>query len=307
MTFPLTSANMAQANMMHPQMAVLQNQMVKAGLMPESNLIPMVVEQTPSGERSFDIFSRMLRDRMVFLVGPVNDMSANLVIAQMLFLSNENMKKDITFYINSPGGGVNAGLGIYDTMNAIPNKINTMCMGMAASMGAFLLSSGDHRMALANSTVMIHQPLGGAQGQTTEILIQAEEILKLKRILTAIIAANCGRPYEEVWRDCERDNYLTAKAALDYGLIDQICYTLPQTEKERSKEKRFDKIRDLLANIESGGTGNTDLEELESPVFAPVLVTNPSISLRKKAKAVKKEDTGVEKATSAKNTTTKKK
>lgn len=277
------------SQVMHPQMVSLQQQMVAAGAMqaPEGSLVPMVVEQTANGERSFDIFSRMLRDNMVFLVGEVNDMSANLVIAQMLFLTNENKKKDINFYINSPGGGVNAGLGIYDTMNAIPNKINTICMGMAASMGAFLLSSGDRRMALPNSTIMIHQPLGGARGQTTEILIQAEEILKLKRILTAIIAANCGRPYEEVWKDCERDNYLTARQALNYGLIDEISYLLPNTEKERNPNKRFDKIKDMLANIEAGGTGNTDLEDLEPTIFAPDRVTNPDISVKKKSGAKK--------------------
>lgn len=269
---------------MHPKMVALQHQMVKAGLMPEptAGLVPMVVEQTPNGERSFDIFSRMLRDNMVFLVGEVNDMSANLVIAQMLFLTNENSKKDINFYINSPGGGVNAGLGIYDTMNAIPNKINTICMGMAASMGAFLLSSGDRRMALPNATVMIHQPLGGARGQTTEILIQAEEILKLKRILTAIIAANCGQPYEKVWKDCERDNYLTARQALNYGLIDEISYILPNSEKDRNSNKRYDKIKDMLLNIEAGGSGTTDLEELEPSMFAPDRVTNPEISVKKK-------------------------
>ncbi len=278
---------------MHPQMISLQQQMIAAGAMPEpkAGLVPMVVEQTANGERSFDIFSRMLRDNMVFLVGEVNDMSANLVIAQMLFLTNENKKKDINFYINSPGGGVNAGLGIYDTMNAIPNKINTICMGMAASMGAFLLSSGDRRMALPNSTIMIHQPLGGARGQTTEILIQAEEILKLKRILTAIIAANCGRSFEEVWKDCERDNYLTARQALNYGLIDEISYLLPNTEKERNANKRYDKIKEMLDNIEAGGTGKTDLEELEPVVFAPDRVTNPEISLKKKGNTKKTEKT----------------
>lgn len=278
---------------MHPQMISLQQQMIAAGAMqePTAGLVPMVVEQTANGERSFDIFSRMLRDNMVFLVGEVNDMSANLVIAQMLFLTNENKKKDINFYINSPGGGVNAGLGIYDTMNAIPNKINTICMGMAASMGAFLLSSGDRRMALPNSTIMIHQPLGGARGQTTEILIQAEEILKLKRILTAIIAANCGRSFEEVWKDCERDNYLTARQALNYGLIDEISYLLPNTEKERNANKRYDKIKEMLDNIEAGGTGKTDLEELEPVVFAPDRVTNPEISLKKKGNTKKTEKT----------------
>lgn len=278
---------------MHPQMISLQQQMIAAGAMqePTAGLVPMVVEQTANGERSFDIFSRMLRDNMVFLVGEVNDMSANLVIAQMLFLTNENKKKDINFYINSPGGGVNAGLGIYDTMNAIPNKINTICMGMAASMGAFLLSSGDRRMALPNSTIMIHQPLGGARGQTTEILIQAEEILKLKRILTAIIAANCGRSFEEVWKDCERDNYLTARQALNYGLIDEISYLLPNTEKERNANKRYDKIKEMLDNIEAGGTGKTDLEELEPVVFAPDRVTNPEISLKKKGNNKKTEKT----------------
>lgn len=269
--------------MMNATMQQLQNQMAQAGVLPEfakpkAGLVPMVVEQTSAGERSFDIFSRMLRDNMVFLVGEVNDMSANLVVAQMLFLNSENPSKDIQFYINSPGGGVNAGLSIYDTMNAIPNRVNTLCMGMAASMGAFLLSSGDTRSALPSATIMIHQPLGGARGQTTDILIQAHEILKLKRILTAIIAANCGRDYEEVWHDCERDNFFTAQRALEYGLIDNVFYELNNGKTER-KNKRFDKIRNVLKNIESGGTGYTDLSKLAPMPLIPEEATDPNNSL----------------------------
>ena len=187
-----------------------------------NNLIPMVVEQTSRGERSYDIYSRLLKERIVFLNGEVNDVLANIVIAQLLFLESED--KDIYLYINSPGGSVSAGLGIYDTMNFIKPDVGTICTGLAASMGAFLLCSGakGKRICLPNSEVMIHQPLGGAQGQATEIEIAAKHILRTKERLNRIIAANCGKSIEEVANDTDRDNWLSAEEALAYGLIDEI-------------------------------------------------------------------------------------
>lgn len=186
-------------------------------------LVPMVVEQSNRGERAYDIYSKLLKERIVFLVGPVNDNSANLVVAQMLFLASES-DEDIWFYINSPGGSVSAGMSVYDTMNFIKPKVRTLCMGMAASMGAFLLSSGEkgYRTALPNSRVMIHQPLGGAQGQATEIEIQAREILKCRENLNQILSANTGQPLSKIQHDTERDYYLTAQEAKDYGLIDAV-------------------------------------------------------------------------------------
>lgn len=186
-------------------------------------LVPMVVEQSNRGERAYDIYSKLLKERIVFLVGPVNDNSANLVVAQMLFLASES-DDDIWFYINSPGGSVSAGMSVYDTMNFIKPKVRTLCMGMAASMGAFLLSSGEkgYRTALPNSRVMIHQPLGGAQGQATEIEIQAREILKCRENLNQILSANTGQPLSKIQQDTERDYYLTAQEAKDYGLIDAV-------------------------------------------------------------------------------------
>ncbi len=187
-------------------------------------LVPMVVEQTGHGERSFDIFSRLLNDRIIFLSDEVNDATASLVVAQMLFLEAQDPDKDIAFYINSPGGSVTAGMAIYDTMNFIKCDVSTICIGMAASMGAFLLSSGTKgkRFALPNSEIMIHQPLGGARGQATDIKIQADLILRTRDNLNKILAANTGKPIEEIARDTERDNYMTAKEALEYGLIDKI-------------------------------------------------------------------------------------
>lgn len=184
----------------------------------------MVVEKSAGGERAFDIYSRMMRDRVIFLCGPVNDQVANVLIAQMLFLESEDAMKPISLYINSPGGSVSSGMAIYDTLNFIKPPVHTLCMGMAASMGAFLLSSGEkgHRFALPNSKVMIHQPLGGAQGQATEIEIAAREILKTREVLNRILAANSGQPLEKVTRDCERDYYLTAQEALNYGLVDEV-------------------------------------------------------------------------------------
>lgn len=186
--------------------------------------IPYVVEQTSKGERSYDIFSRLLNERIIFLNGEVNDVSAQLVVAQMLYLESVAPKKDINFYINSPGGSVTAGMAIYDTMNFIKCDVSTMCMGMAASMGAFLLSSGakGKRFALPNAEIMIHQPSGGARGQATEIQIVAENILKTKRKLNEILAANSGQPVEKVALDTERDCYMSSDEALAYGLIDQI-------------------------------------------------------------------------------------
>ena len=188
-------------------------------------LVPYVIEQTSrGGERSYDIYSRLLKERIIFLGDEVNDQTASLVVAQMLFLESEDPKKDIQFYINSPGGSVTAGMAIYDTMNYVKCDVSTICIGLAASMGAFLLSSGakGKRYALPNAEVMIHQPSGGARGQATEIKIVAENILKTKDRLNRMLAANTGQPVEKVAEDTERDNFMDAQEALDYGLIDEI-------------------------------------------------------------------------------------
>ena len=187
-------------------------------------LVPYVVEQTGQGERSYDIYSRLLKDRIIFLGEEVNDATASLVVAQLLFLESEDPTKDIYLYINSPGGSVTAGFAIYDTMNYIKCDVSTICIGMAASMGAFLLSGGTKgkRLALPNAEIMIHQPSGGAKGQETEIRIVAEEILKTRKKLNEILAANTGRTFEQLEVDTERDNYMTAQEALEYGLIDRI-------------------------------------------------------------------------------------
>ena len=187
-------------------------------------LVPMVVEQTSKGERSYDIFSRLLNDRIIFLSDEVNDTTASLVVAQLLFLEAQDPDKDISFYINSPGGSVTAGMAIYDTMNFIKCDVSTICIGMAASMGAFLLSAGTKgkRIALPNSEIMIHQPLGGAKGQASDIKIQAELILRTRDNLNRILAKNTGRSIDEIARDTERDNFMTAQQALEYGLIDKI-------------------------------------------------------------------------------------
>ncbi len=189
-------------------------------------LVPYVIEQTNRGERQFDIFSRLLNDRIVVLSDEVNDATASLVVAQLLFLESQDAEKDISFYINSPGGSVSAGLAIYDTMQYIKCDVSTICMGMAASMGAFLLSSGakGKRFALPNSEIMIHQPSGGAQGQATEIEIVAKHILRTKEKLNKILAANTGKPIEQIAVDTERDNFMSAEEALDYGLVDKILY-----------------------------------------------------------------------------------
>ena len=188
------------------------------------SLVPYVIEQTSRGERSYDIFSRLLKERIIFLGEEVTDASASIIIAQMLFLESEDPDKDINFYINSPGGSVTAGMAIYDTMNYIKCDVSTMCLGMAASMGAFLLAGGakGKRYALPNSEIMIHQPSGGAKGQATEIRIVAENILKIKERLNRILSENTGKPIEQVEIDTERDNYITYEEAMEYGLIDSI-------------------------------------------------------------------------------------
>ena len=187
-------------------------------------LVPYVIEQTSRGERSYDIYSRLLKERIIFLGEEVTDVSASLIVAQLLFLESEDPGKDISLYINSPGGSVTAGMAIYDTMNYIKCDVSTVCIGMAASMGAFLLAGGakGKRFALPNAEVMIHQPSGGAQGQATEIQIVAEKILQTKKKLNEILAANTGQPSEVICRDTERDNYMTAGEALSYGLIDRV-------------------------------------------------------------------------------------
>ena len=187
-------------------------------------MIPMVIEQSGRGERSYDIYSRLLRERVIFMVGPVNDQTANLVVAQLLFLESENPDKDISFYINSPGGSVSAGMAIYDTMNFIKPAVSTLCVGFAASMGAFLLAAGEKgkRFSLPNSKIMIHQVLGGARGQATDIEIHARDILRTKDQMNRILAERTGQPLEKVKSDTERDYFLTADEAKDYGLVDQV-------------------------------------------------------------------------------------
>jgi ATP-dependent Clp protease protease subunit len=187
-------------------------------------LVPMVIETSGRGERAYDIYSRLLRERVIFLVGPVNDATANLVVAQMLFLESENPDKDIYLYINSPGGSVTAGLAIYDTMQFIKPDVSTLCVGQAASMGAFLLAAGEKgkRYTLPNSRVMIHQPMGGFQGQASDIEIHAKEILFLKQRLNEMLAKHTGQPLERIERDTDRDNFLSAQAAVEYGLVDKV-------------------------------------------------------------------------------------
>ena len=190
------------------------------------SLVPYVIEQTSRGERSYDIFSRLLNDRIIILSEEVNDVTASLIVAQLLYLEAEDPDKDIQFYINSPGGSVTSGLAIYDTMQYIKPDVSTICVGMAASMGAFLLSSGakGKRIALPNAEIMIHQPSGGSQGQATDIQIQAAHILRIKEKLNRILAENTGKPIETIAADCERDNYMTAEEAQAYGLIDKVIY-----------------------------------------------------------------------------------
>lgn len=189
-------------------------------------LVPYIVEQTSRGERSYDIYSRLLEDRIIFLSGEIDDAVANTVVAQLIYLEAKDSSKDINLYINSPGGSVSAGLAIYDTMNYIKCDVSTICIGMAASMGAFLLSSGakGKRFALPNSEIMIHQPLGGAQGQASDIKIAAEHILKTRKKLNSILSQNSGKPIEQIERDTDRDNYLSAEEAKEYGLIDKVFF-----------------------------------------------------------------------------------
>ena len=192
-------------------------------------MVPMVIEQSGRGERAYDIYSRLLKERIIFLVGPVEDYMANLVVAQMLFLESENPDKDIFLYINSPGGSVSAGLAIYDTMNFIKPDVSTLCTGMAASMGAFLLAAGakGKRVSLPNANIMIHQPSGGARGQATDIQIQAREILKTKELLNKILSERTGQPLEKIAQDVERDYFMTADESKEYGLVDQVIAKRP--------------------------------------------------------------------------------
>ena len=201
-----------------------------------NNLVPMVVEQTSRGERAYDIYSRLLKERIIFLVGPVEDYSANLIVAQLLFLESENPTKDISLYINSPGGSVTAGMSIYDTMQFVKPDISTLCVGQAASMGAILLCGGAQkkRYALPNSRVMIHQPLGGVQGQATDIDIQAKEILLVRKRLNGILAKNTGQTLQKIESDTERDNFMTSPEAMKYGLIDEILESRPVEDKTPS-------------------------------------------------------------------------
>jgi ATP-dependent Clp protease protease subunit len=194
-------------------------------------LVPMVIEQSGRGERAYDIYSRLLKERIVFLVGPVTDATANLIVAQMLFLESENPDKDIHFYINSPGGSVTAGLAVYDTMQFIKPDVSTLCVGQAASMGAFLLAAGakGKRFCLPNSRLMIHQPLGGFQGQASDIEIHAREILFLRARLNEMLSQHTGKPIEQIEKDTDRDNFLSATAALEYGLIDKVMTTRSST------------------------------------------------------------------------------
>lgn len=202
---------------------------------PSNALVPMVVEQTAKGERSYDIYSRLLKENVIFLVGQVEDHMANLIVAQMLFLEAENPEKDIFLYINSPGGSVTAGMAIYDTMNFIKPNVSTVCIGQAASMGAFLLSAGEKgkRYCLPNSRVMIHQPLGGFQGQASDFEIHAKEILSIKEKMNRLMAQHTGQDYDKVAQDTDRDNFLSADEAMKYGLIDQVLTSRPDTQSDK--------------------------------------------------------------------------
>jgi len=203
------------------------------------SLVPYVIEQTSRGERSYDIYSRLLKERIIFLGEEVNEVTASLVVAQLLFLESEDTDKDIQLYINSPGGSVTAGMAIYDTMRYIKCDVSTICIGMAASMGAFLLAGGTKgkRLALPNAEIMIHQPLGGAQGQATEIEIAAKHILRTKQKLNTILAQNCGQPYDIVAADTERDNWKSAEEAMEYGLIDRVITDRTEQYEDKDKNK----------------------------------------------------------------------
>jgi ATP-dependent Clp protease protease subunit len=207
---------------------------------PTNALVPMVVEQTAKGERSYDIYSRLLKENVIFLVGQVEDHMANLIVAQLLFLEAENPEKDIFLYINSPGGSVTAGMAIYDTMNFIKPNVSTVCIGQAASMGAFLLSAGEKgkRYCLPNSRVMIHQPLGGFQGQASDFEIHAKEILSIKEKMNRLMAQHTGQEYEKVAQDTDRDNFLSATDAVDYGLVDAVLSSRPDTNQADTKSEK---------------------------------------------------------------------
>ncbi len=207
---------------------------------PTNALVPMVVEQTAKGERSYDIYSRLLKENVIFLVGQVEDHMANLIVAQLLFLEAENPEKDIFLYINSPGGSVTAGMAIYDTMNFIKPNVSTVCIGQAASMGAFLLSAGEKgkRYCLPNSRVMIHQPLGGFQGQASDFEIHAKEILSIKEKMNRLMAQHTGQEYEKVAQDTDRDNFLSATDAVEYGLVDQVLSSRPDTNQADAKSDK---------------------------------------------------------------------
>jgi ATP-dependent Clp protease protease subunit len=207
---------------------------------PTNALVPMVVEQTAKGERSYDIYSRLLKENVIFLVGQVEDHMANLIVAQLLFLEAENPEKDIFLYINSPGGSVTAGMAIYDTMNFIKPNVSTVCIGQAASMGAFLLSAGEKgkRYCLPNSRVMIHQPLGGFQGQASDFEIHAKEILSIKEKLNRLMAQHTGQDYDKVAQDTDRDNFLSATDAVEYGLVDQVLSSRPDTSQADTKSDK---------------------------------------------------------------------
>ena len=214
--------------------------MINTPFDPTNALVPMVVEQTAKGERSYDIYSRLLKENVIFLVGQVEDHMANLIVAQMLFLEAENPEKDIFLYINSPGGSVTAGMAIYDTMNFIKPNVSTVCIGQAASMGAFLLSAGEKgkRYCLPNSRVMIHQPLGGFQGQASDFEIHAREILSIKEKMNRLMAEHTGQEYEKVAQDTDRDNFLSATDAMEYGLIDQVLSSRPDTSQADTKSDK---------------------------------------------------------------------
>ena len=216
-----------------------ENMMIHPAV-PSNALVPMVVEQTAKGERSYDIYSRLLKENVIFLVGQVEDHMANLIVAQLLFLEAENPEKDIFLYINSPGGSVTAGMAIYDTMNFIKPDVSTVCVGQAASMGAFLLSAGakGKRYCLPNSRVMIHQPLGGFQGQASDFEIHAKEILSIKERMNRLMAQHTGQDYEKVARDTDRDNFLSAQEAMAYGLVDQVLSSRPDTQQTANKSEK---------------------------------------------------------------------
>lgn len=239
------------------------SQAISQSMIPAGHAIhPTVVEKIGNQERHYDIYSRLLKERVIFVLGEVNDTMANSIVAQLLFLEAEDKDKDIYMYINSPGGSVTAGLSIYDTMRHIECRIHTICLGQACSMGAFLLSAGDYRSAMARSRIMIHQPLGGAQGQATDIEIHSEEIVRLKEVLTEVLAANCSQTYEAMHEMCERDNFLTAQESLIIGLIDEVI------EKEPNEKKRRPVIYSLSKDAAEKRASERELKK--KPVIKPV-------------------------------------